>query len=88
MIGLLTACSSQNDDKATAETSINVDLEDTKDAVKKTFNNAEKEIKEGAEQAKEKLADAGDAIKESYEDTKEKLSDDDGAGIEIEVKKD
>ena len=87
LVCLFTGCA-KNGDKAAAETSVSVDLDDTKDSVKKTFNNAEREIKKGAEKAQAKLEDAGDAIKEKIEETKDKLSDDKKAGISVEVKKD
>lgn len=86
-IGLLTACSSK-DGEASAKAEVKIDAEDTKESIQKTFANAEKEIKNGAEEAKEKLSDAGDAIKNKFEEAKDKLSDNDKASIKVEVKKD
>jgi len=34
------------------------------------------------------LEDAGDAIQEKFAEAKEKVTDDDGAKVEVEVKKD
>jgi len=87
VVGLLSACSSQNDEpRANAE--VKIDADDTKDSIKEGFAKAEKEIKNGAEKAGDKLSDAGDAIKDKFEEAKDKLSDDDKASIKVEVKKD
>ena len=84
LVGLLAACSAKVDEDG-AEVRIN---DDAKESVKETWNNAEKEIEKGAEKAKAKLDDAGDAIQEKFAEAKEKVSDDDGAKVEVEVKKD
>lgn len=81
---LLAACSAKVDEDG-AEVKIN---NDAKDSVKETWNNAGKEIEKGAEKAKDKLEDAGEAIQETFADAKKKVTDDDGAKVEIEVKKD
>ena len=62
--------------------------DDEHESVKETWNNAEKEIEKGAEKAKAKLEDAGDAIQEKFAEAKEKVTNDDGAKVEVEVKKD
>lgn len=85
-VGLLTACSSKNDEPS-ANAEVSVDLDKTKDAIKDTFADAEKGIKEGAEATKEKLSEAGDAIKEKVEDAKDAITDD-KAQIKVELKKD
>ena len=84
LVGLLAACSAKMDEDG-AEVKIN---DDAKESVKETWNNAEKEIEKGAEKAKAKLDDAGDAIQEKFAEAKEKVTDDDGAKVEVEVKKD
>jgi vacuolar-type H+-ATPase subunit E/Vma4 len=84
LVGLLAACSAKVDEDG-AEVKIN---DDAKESVKETWNNAEKEIEKGAEKAKAKLEDAGDAIQEKFAEAKEKVTDDDGAKVEVEVKKD
>ena len=84
LVGLLAACSAKVDEDG-AEVKID---DDAKESVKETWNNAEKEIEKGAEKAKAKLEDAGDAIQEKFAEAKEKVTDDDGAKVEVEVKKD
>jgi hypothetical protein len=84
LVGLLAACSAKVDEDG-AEVKIN---EDAKESVKETWNNTEKEIEKGAEKAKAKLEDAGDAIQEKFAEAKEKVTNDDGAKVEVEVKKD
>ena len=84
MVGLLAACSAKVDEDG-AEVKID---DDAKESVKETWNNAEKDIEKGAEKAKAKLDDAGDAIQEKFAEAKEKVTDDDGAKVEVEVKKD
>ena len=84
LVGLLVACSAKVDEDG-AEVKIN---DDAKESVKETWNNAEKEIENGAEKAKAKLEEAGDAIQEKFAEAKDKVTDDDGAKVEVEVKKD
>ena len=84
LVGLLAACSAKVDEDG-AEVKID---DDAKESVKETWNNAEKDIEKGAEKAKAKLEDAGDAIQEKFAEAKEKVTDDDGAKVEVEVKKD
>ena len=84
LMGLLVACSAKVDEDG-AEVKIN---DDAKESVKETWNNAEKEIEKGAEKTKAKLEDAGDAIQEKFAEAKEKVTNDDGAKVEVEVKKD
>ena len=84
LMGLLVACSAKVDEDG-AEVKIN---DDAKESVKETWNNAEKEIEKGAEKTKAKLEEAGDAIQEGFAEAKEKVTNDDGAKVEVEVKKD
>ena len=84
VIAMLTACSAKVDEDG-AEVKIS---EDTTESVKETWNNAGREIEQGAEKAKESLEDAGEAVKETFAEAKDKVTDDDGASIKVDVKKD
>jgi vacuolar-type H+-ATPase subunit E/Vma4 len=83
LVGLLAACSAKVDENG-AEVKIN---KDAKESVKETWNKTEKEVEKGAEKAKAKLQDAGDAIQEKFAEAKDKVTNDDGAKVEVEVKK-
>jgi hypothetical protein len=80
---LLAACSAKVDGDG-AEVKIN---KDSKDSVKETLNKAGNEIEKGAEKAKEKMKEAGDAIQDKFAEAKDKVTNDDGAKVEVEVKK-
>jgi ElaB/YqjD/DUF883 family membrane-anchored ribosome-binding protein len=84
----LTACGKEDGDGPKAETTVTVDVEDSKDSLEKSLDKAGREIKAGAKEAQEKLEDAGEAIQEKYEDAKDKLDDDKGAEVEVKINKD
>jgi hypothetical protein len=88
LVGLLTACSDKAGSEPKAETAVSINLEETKESAKKTFQNAEREIEKGAAKAKDKLEDAGETISDKLAEAKDKLTEDDKASIKVEVKKD
>lgn len=87
VVALFTACSSEKEEPS-ASAEVKIDLDETKESMKKAFSEAETEIKKGAEATKEKLSEAGDALKEKVEEAQEKLSADEKAEVKVEVKKD
>ena len=88
VVSLAVACSDKGSGEPKAETTVSIDLDETKEAAKKTWQNAEREIEKGAAKAKDKLEDAGEAISDKLAEAKDKLTDDDKASIKVEVKKD
>jgi hypothetical protein len=87
MMGFLTACNDSKGRAPGAETSVSVNLDETKETAKKTFKNAEREIEKGAAKAKDKLEDAGEALSDKLAEAKDKLTDNDKPSVKVEVKK-
>jgi hypothetical protein len=71
-LGCFAGCSKN----ASGKGEVKIDLNEQKDAMSRAFKDTEKEIKKGAEKAKDSLQDAGEAVKDKIDEAKDKLSSD------------
>jgi hypothetical protein len=86
---LLRGCAKENYDEPKVESSVSIDLTGEKKALEKNLKQAERELKAGAEVAKEKIQETGAAIRQEAQEIRDRVVEDDkDAEVKGEVRKD